>query len=203
MKELLRQEPTGFLEKEDVTGTVKQAFLGIDSGVSGAWAFITDKEQVVRTGTYRDGLLSMIIGIKSAKSAGVNLIACLEAAHAMPMDGKVSVSTYIEAYGIVQGILMALEVPFEFVASNRWQKAVWDSVPTKIPRMPVKGDVDEQRKAESRRRRQNKEMLKNHCNEFVARRWPCLAPTVAVKKNQGIADAICIALYLKRKMKGG
>lgn len=156
----------------------------------------------MRVGTYKNDLANMILGLKTARTAGVQILACVELAHAMPHDGKVSVGTYIEAYGIVQGILKALEVPFEFVSSNRWQKAVWDSMPTKLPRPVSWGSEAELLKLQRKIRQQNKDNLKAHCNEFVSRRWPSLAPLVAVKKNQGIADAVCIAMYLKKRTEG-
>ena len=205
MKRQLKREGAAPLGNgaERATSTPKRrVYLGIDSGVSGAWAFITESERVIRTGTYKKGLDDMIAGLRSAASAGVEVLACVELAHAMPNDGKCSVSTYIEAYGIVQGILKALNVPREFVSSNRWQKHTWDSMPAKLPK-PVKAISDaELRRLQERTRRLNKEKLKEHCNEFVARRWPLLARVVAIKKNQGIADAICIALYLKRRTMG-
>jgi crossover junction endodeoxyribonuclease RuvC len=48
--------------------------------------------------------------------------AFLEKVHAMPKQGVTSCFTFGQNYGFIRGLLTALEIPFEDVTPNAWQK---------------------------------------------------------------------------------
>ncbi len=104
-------------------------------------------------------------------------LAILEKVGAMPGQGVVSMFNFGRSVGIWEGRLQALEIPFETVTPQKWMKEVVDVVPSD--------------------RKQRKEYIA----KFIARRFPEISKELSLKKNQGLADAVCIALYcVKRGM---
>lgn len=102
-------------------------------------------------------------------------IVALEAVHAMPKQGVSSSFKFGMGYGVLQGVLAAYQIPFIFVTPQKWQKAMFDSMP--------KGDT--------------KAMSLD-----LARR---LFPQVDLhrKGDHGKSDALLIALWLKKTQEAG
>lgn len=50
-------------------------------------------------------------------------IALIERVHAMPKQGVASSFSFGQGYGVLIGLLIALEIPFEFVEAKKWQAA--------------------------------------------------------------------------------
>jgi hypothetical protein len=165
-------------------------FLGIDPGKSGAWALIKDIGEVAATGLYdeRHSLMSM----EYAEILSHIQLACLEKVSAMPGQGVTSMFTFGETFGLWQGILEALHIPFELVTPARWQKSILDFLPAKVGKA-----AGEDHKRAVERRLENRRVLKAATTTYVIRRYPELTYKLTVKKNQGIADAVCIALYAR------
>jgi hypothetical protein len=143
-------------------------YLGIDPGASGAFAIISDIGDVKLVGLYPDRRI-LIDWLKQERSVS----AALEKVNAMPGQGVTSMFTFGTTYGVMQGILEFAAVPFEFITPGKWQKAVLDFQIT------------------------DRKKRKTAITAFVLRRYPDLYHLLKVKKNQGIADAICLALYAR------
>lgn len=143
-------------------------FLGIDPGVSGAFAAIEDIGNVSLVGLYQDRKI-LIDWLKSGHTAS----AAVEKVSAMPGQGVVSMFTFGASFGLMCGVLEAYSVPYELITPGKWQKAILDF-----------------QVAERKER-------KAATTAFVLRRYPDLYHLLKIKKNQGIADAICLALYAR------
>lgn len=167
--------------------------MGVDPGKSGAWALIDETGAILKVGMHTD-LSEMISTLKWAAAEQYMVIACLERAQAMPSQGVVSMFTYGQSFGEIIGILKSLGVPYELVSSNYWQKRVLDIMPAK----EIKHNA-ETKQENAGRRTKNRNALKAATTAFVLRRFPKAIELLRLKKNQGVADAICIALYSKAR----
>jgi hypothetical protein len=111
-------------------------YIGIDPGLDGAIAAIGDTGfvGVIDTPTARDGrkrrylvseMRSAILELcRGAQSGGVR--AAIERVHSMPKQGVASSFTFGEGFGLWQGLLAGLEIPFDLVDPRRWKKALLD-----------------------------------------------------------------------------
>lgn len=97
----------------------------------------------------------------------------LEQVHAFPGQGVSSVFSFGENYGGWKATLEILEIPYELATPQKWQKAILGAFP----------------KGESKIR----------ALEFAQKKWPKLN---LKKKDHGLVDALCIALYAKRLFGG-
>ena len=91
--------------------------LGIDPGKSGGYAVFADGKCVAVESFDPRAAISDLIRTKPD-------IAYLEQVHSMPAQGVHSVFTFGENFGWWQGVLQALEIPFERVTPQKWQKAM-------------------------------------------------------------------------------
>lgn len=166
-------------------------YLGIDPGKSGAWAILDEDEKIVASSLFSD--------LSSVKRVimDMKLFAVLEKVHAMPRQGVVSGFTFAENYGAWQGFLEALGIPFVLIAPERWQSDILDFKPT-----PEKKPKNEDLKASRDRLARNRKTLKEGIVNFVRRRIPQSSSVIILKKHYDIADALCLALYAKRKYNG-
>lgn len=101
---------------------------GIDPGISGALAFISDT-------TVR--LVDMPVILTSGKKAkheisGAQLAAILrsygpahaylERVHAMPDQGVTACFNFGQSLGIIRGVLESLQIPYSFITPQAWKK---------------------------------------------------------------------------------
>ena len=165
-------------------------FLGIDPGVSGAFAVIKSIGEVELVGLFPDRKI-LIDWLKSGHTAS----AAVEKVTAMPGQGVVSMFTFGASFGLMCGVLEAHAVPYELITPGKWQKAILDFQLVK----EVKKE-DETKKEHACRVERDRRAKKNALTEFVLRRYPDLHHLLRIKKNQGIADAICLALYARLRV---
>ena len=93
-------------------------FVGIDPGKSGAMAVINEKGEVVCTPFDKEAYIDVL------SSAPVGETFCvLERVSAMPGQGTVSMFTFGENYGWIQGILDSFGIPYELVRPQAWKKS--------------------------------------------------------------------------------
>ena len=94
-------------------------YLGVDPGVSGAFAILHEAE------------LFMICKFdKAAFLSAVDLLAreqeatrcCIEKVHAMPKQGVTSMFTFGENFGWLKGVLDAREISYQEVPPQTWKK---------------------------------------------------------------------------------
>lgn len=107
--------------------------IGIDPGVGGAIALlnqqnqflavqdmpvmiITGKRQTVNAAALSKILTAWVEGIKEP------VICYLEQVSAMPGQGVSSMFSFGVSYGVVQGVLSALNIPFVLVTPQAWKK---------------------------------------------------------------------------------
>lgn len=93
-------------------------YIGIDPGKDGAMAVITpDNVSVFPYG--KGGYKNALDGLRGF--AG-NCRCCLERVGAMPDQGRSSIFNFGENFGIIQGMLIFAEVPYQLVLPRTWKK---------------------------------------------------------------------------------
>lgn len=149
--------------------------LGIDPGQSGAIAVLTDGKfadfldmpTLPRTagGCHVDAAtLAEALRALFLEYPGAHVFATLEEVGAMPKQGVSSTFRFGESYGVVRGVLGALQIPFALVHPARWKRAM---------ALTGKG--------------------KDVARTIAIQRHPRAAAQLARKKDVGRADALLIA----------
>lgn len=104
-----------------------QRIVGIDPGLGGGIAEVTGTPWAVKMPTVPGkGSKRELDGPKIR-----NLLACfgngkpfvwIELVHSMPKQGVASSFTFGDGYGTIKGILIGLQIPYDFVRPQAWQK---------------------------------------------------------------------------------
>ena len=107
----------------------RYSYAGIDVGWSGGIARIDDGWEKVRPFAVKfEGLTGrdLAYAVSNAlRSDGHHVrMVLLEKAQAFPGQGVISMFRYGEMFGMLQGILNSLDVPWDFVRPQEWQKAM-------------------------------------------------------------------------------
>lgn len=109
--------------------------IGIDPGKDGFVTILKNRRilvsvptPVIRTGkTRRDydvgGMVDLLIPFRKAS------LVVLEVQQAMPRQGGVSMFTIGHGYGLWQGIVAALQIPYLLVRPKTWQREMLEGVP--------------------------------------------------------------------------
>jgi crossover junction endodeoxyribonuclease RuvC len=150
-------------------------FIGIDPGLDGAIAFfnidyagfsVTDMPTVE---VLRSGKKKREVNAQMLSSVissiGPDAVAVMERVNAMPGQGVTSVFSFGRSSGIVEGVLAGLQIPLTIVTPQAWQKAA-----------SVRGGKDGAR-------------------QRATELFPAYAGLFARKKDDGRADAACMAWY--------
>jgi crossover junction endodeoxyribonuclease RuvC len=163
--------------------------LGIDPGVSGAFALLRDGGGGLATvESVMDMPVLLAEGAKSRRildcgrivrlleklssKTGGNLMAVLEEVRSMPRDGHVGAFAFGRTYGVLETALAAARIPYRTVRPAVWKRA-----------MGVTADKDQARAMASR-------LLPSG-----AGLWP-------LKKHDGRAEAALLALYGSKERNG-
>jgi len=146
------------------------AVVGIDPGATGGIALLDDDAQLLDIADmpYIDGLvaaplLADLMRDHLLRCPGA--VAWVEQAQAMPRQGVSSTFRYGAGYGVILGVLGALDIPTFHIRPAMWKRTAG-----------LNGD-----KAASRRR--------------AIERWPHMASAFARVKDDGRAEAALIALH--------
>jgi len=145
-------------------------FLGIDPGKTGALASI-DSHGVVVIFDFSDKEWEIYL---RHEAAVFGAIAVIESVHSMPGQGVASSFTFGVNFGFWQGFLSALQIPFDLISPQKWQKEIFDSA----------------KKTNDR---------KAMALERARRLFPEMATSLTRKKDDGRADALLIAECCKRQ----
>ena len=94
----------------------------------------------------------------------------------MPKQGVSSSFKFGMNFGIWQGVLASLKIPYDLITPQRWRKCLDSSVPLK----PEKEDL----------------------RQYAIRKWPAAADDLKRKKDHNRAEAILIAEYARLKYLG-
>ena len=103
-----------------------KTFIGIDPGSKGFCAVIypdNSKEFVSIADNDELGLVRKLKIIKD-KSNG-NIVACMEEIHAIFGSSAKATFSFGQIFGVLKGILIALEIPYHLVPPKAWQKEIW------------------------------------------------------------------------------
>lgn len=155
-------------------------FLGIDPGITGAVAALRHDGTIgfydapIAKSGGRTVLIPAVmknILVEEYNHAPDNGIqVALEKVHSMPRDGSMGAFTFGKGVGIWIGILTAIPIPFHEITPQRWQGVMLDGMPK---------DKDSSRMK-------------------ALQLFPELTEQLKLKKHHGRADALLLALYLKR-----
>ena len=147
-------------------------FVGIDPGKSGAMAIIgTGQNPFIRVVPYGDRDYAEVLRYHGEYDTFGGCV--VERVNAMPGQGVTSMFSFGENYGFIQGLLTAFNVPYELVRPAKWKKE-----------FGVTSD-------------------KNTSISVAKRLFPnaSLFRTERCRKeDDGIAEALLIAEYARRKM---
>lgn len=153
--------------------------IGIDPGQTGAIAAVHGDHAGAIMMPYSNGKIS-VPQIEAFFEQFPPVSVCIEKSQSFPRQGVASSFNYGRDYGFLLGMLTTMAYQFEEVAPVRWQNRILKDRPD------ATGDRKADRKAG-----------KQFGIRYVADRFPTLdmAPGARRKPQDGIADAICIALY--------
>lgn len=151
--------------------------VGIDPGIHGAVAVLYDNGPVAwDLPTVKDGKRFAIdvyaLGTELATLPSADAHVFVEKVWARHNEGRAGAFGFGRAYGTILGLLAALMIPHDLVAPATWCRA-----------MNVPPEKDGHRAA-------------------AARMFPSLAAQLQAKKDEHKADALLIAEYGRRKMRG-
>lgn len=158
-------------------------YLGFDPGKTGAMVALG------ADGTLLDATLFPMIG--SGKTGDYNLHATrywiqdlkgrrratIEKVHSMPGNGAASMFSFGQGFMMPKSMCAALEIPYQLATPQAWQKEMLAGKP--------KGKD-----------------TKHSAVLAALELWPELSDNLALKKNQGIADAALIAEFGRRQWPG-
>lgn len=113
--------------------TIRQPWaLGVDCGLTGAWALLDDDGRLVDVddmpagdtpGSISATFLGHAIGSR-CPSRATPRVAVVEIAGAMPGQGVSSTWKFARATGVVEGVLAGLGWPIHTVSPARWKRAL-------------------------------------------------------------------------------
>jgi len=114
-----------------------QLYIGIDPGLDGAVGFLDATAEAVRTPTikvgkrrqYRAQEMSEIIQDRLPLGGPGNRFAILESVHSMPKQGVASSFSFGRGFGLWEGILVALGIPYLLVAPQTWKAVMLRDMP--------------------------------------------------------------------------
>lgn len=149
-------------------------YIGVDPGKNGGYAVIEDSDISVKpwddTGFAVD-MANCKFEIECRKRD--KIIACVEKVGAMPGQGVTSMFSFGKSAGYIEGVLTALGIPYQLVMPRRW-----------------KGEFGLNGKKEN-----SIEVCKRLFPDVELR-----ASNRCRKDSDGMAEALLIALYAKRKL---
>ena len=105
-----------------------KTYIGIDPGNKGYIAVIdhngTREYYSIADNDYHD----IAIFLKNIKTIyGDKCMCCMESIHAIFGSSAKATFSFGEVFGVLQGLLIALEIPYHLVPPKTWQKKIWIS----------------------------------------------------------------------------
>lgn len=155
-------------------------YIGIDPGVHGGIAYLHENELDVRPmpiiGDKEYNIQEMKNILKEFNLGGYEIFALIENQHPMPGEGLPRTFKTGMGFGILQGLLSGLEIPYAIISAKAWQREVFKGLPFKQDTKVSSGIIATRTFPKTR---------------FYATER---SRTVA----DGMTDAACIALYNQR-----
>jgi hypothetical protein len=108
-------------------------YVGIDNGLSGGITVLDKDKKIIYSqimpvikGKHTEyNVPSIILQFQLLLGVDKDLYVVLEKAHPRPICGKRACFTLGFGYGVMQGILGSLKIPYEIVSPNDWMKVVF------------------------------------------------------------------------------
>lgn len=150
--------------------------VGIDPGKSGGMAYILDvgDETYEKVLPYSDeNLLNFSAEVRVYMKEVQSTVTCLEKVGAMPGQGVTSMFTFGRGYGFIEGVWQALSIPYQLIPPQMWKKE-------------FSLNTDKQKSI-----------------QVCKRLFPntsLLASERCRKDHDGMAEALLMAVYAKRKL---
>jgi len=144
-------------------------YVGVDVGKNGGYAIIYPNGIVVDAMVKGDFDESM----RSVAEADEPIMCCVELVGAMPGQGVTSMFNFGKSLGYIEGVLQALEIPYQLVSPRTWKKEF------------------------------NLNSDKGKSIEVCQKLFPkvsLLATERSKKPHDGMAEALLMAEYARRKM---
>jgi len=187
--------------------------IGIDNGKSGAIAIIDiDVPEITGTNKNAYKVVDMPLIGKEYDIGSIYRIlrvyedeanVCLESAQVMPGQGACSGFTIGKNYGIIQGVLTAVGMPYEIITPKKWQKEFGISSDIELPKVTKEMTDDQKKECNKERARlkaERKKEIKSKSVLIAQRLFPGInftTPRGALK--DGWSDAILMAEYCRRQ----
>lgn len=156
---------------------IKKNYIGLDPGVNGGIVVMNSDHQIidkivmpVMGGTKKDYDVQTLV--KFLTTYNKNSFAILERAQPQFRDGRKQAFKTGFGFGVLEGVLTALKIPFQIVAPKSWQKKVFEGL--------------------------NTDDTKVASILFCQRKWPdedWRASQRCKKAHDGMTDAACMAYY--------
>lgn len=162
-------------------------FVGIDPGLTGGIAALDKQGVPLFIGAFRPNanefdmnqLCDILTNLRCDHSNTSRLVIGLEHVHAMPKQGVSSTFKFGSTFGKIQGILAAKHLAYELIRPQEWMGVMLAGEP--------------------------KEMKKERAKNVAVRLFPDInfrATERSHTVHSGMADAVLIAEYLRRKLNG-
>lgn len=97
-----------------------RVYAGIDPGKKGAMSLLFEDGTTQSVPFDRDAYRVRLTWLTEN---GYDIFCVLERVSAMPGQGTVSMFSFGENYGWIQGVLETLRIPYELVTPQKWKKA--------------------------------------------------------------------------------
>lgn len=103
----------------------KKTIIGIDPGQKG-FIVVDDGSHKEYFSIMENNLRDAALFLKNVKTlAEDNVVCCMEEVHALYGSSAKATFSFGEIFGTLQGILIALEIPYHLVQPKEWQKEIW------------------------------------------------------------------------------
>jgi len=157
-------------------------YIGIDPGLAGGITLLNDNNNIssnvmptISIGTKKEINVKSLSDYLKGNSYGCKMVG-IEIQHAMPKQGVVSMFKIGKGYGILIGLLTALNFPFVEIRAAEWQKVMFAGQP--------KGNTkDLSKKISSQMYPNTSFMATSRCTTM----------------HDGMTDSCMIATYIKQK----
>lgn len=105
---------------------MRRVYIGIDPGASGAIAaHVTSLGGTFIHWNKNDATdTDLSMWLKMLIDGSTELFAIIEKVHSMPKQGVASSFKFGESAGFLRGLLVAHQIPFEYVTPQKWQQAM-------------------------------------------------------------------------------
>lgn len=198
----------------------------IDPGINGAIAIIDLREQNIVAGVFSTPTKNIIKNKKKKKDYDIEAMANIlekyrgckisvaqEATHAMPGQGTTSMYAFGRGAGIWEGIVAAYHMNQVFVSPMTWKKEWPDKLLKKLDKPDLlklkpleinKLSPAQLKKYKETKKQfkydtdQAKKLSKDNARELAGTLYPNLKEEFELKKDDGKAEALLIAEYIRR-----